>query len=733
MRSSSQPALPILCLSLAALLGCTQETESEPSGGGGGTAPTGPCAPGELALEGTCGGMCPAGQLADENGDCLPAGISTDRCAEGFEWDGEALCDPILPPEPCDPGQMAIPGDTACREVAPCGTEPWGDIPVDGTTVYVDGAYTGGSSAGSAAQPFTTITEGVGAVAAGGMVAVAAGTYNEDLILQGKAVKLWGRCPSMVEVVGTANGTATVFVRSGASGSEVHSLAVTGPNLGVVVSAAENVLVDQVWVHDAGGRGIDVERTLGPAGITVRGSLVEDASDVGIYAQGAPALIEDSQVRGVQAPSGTARGINVQIDTAGGVPAEVTLRRSVVEQIPDTGVRVWGSVLLVEGSVVRDTWSLPTSPYGYGIDVYSDAHPSGRGSATVRQSLVERSEGVGMRFNGADGIVEASVVRDIAPVADNQLAGRAVTADDREGARATLALSWSTLERCTGGLVATGADGTVAGTLIRDQISAGETGRGIQLQDNEAGDQIPIFTLTGVNIDGAQEVGLALIAGQTLVQSTRVGNVAGAGIAVQSYGTRGTATLVGTLVEDVVGVGINVLGADATFDGSAVRNVVAEGLFGRGINVQYSLVTAQRATAVLRHTLVDRANEVGVLIISSDGVVEDSLVRDTGTLESGILGDGLCANSVLGEATLSLLRTTTVGNARVGVSSFGGQVLLADNLIECNTIDLNGEDYSGHQAQFADQGGNVCRCGDAVETCKVLSSSLEPPQAAPEE
>ena len=48
------------------------------------------------------------------------------------------------PRSPARPGLMAVPGDAACRPVMPCGAGRWGDIAVDATTEYVDGAYTGG-------------------------------------------------------------------------------------------------------------------------------------------------------------------------------------------------------------------------------------------------------------------------------------------------------------------------------------------------------------------------------------------------------------------------------------------------------------------------------------------------------------------------------------------------------------------------------------------------------------
>ena len=88
-------------------------------------------------------------------------------CAPGFEHDGEAACVPVLPADPCARGLMAVPGETTCRPVADCGSGDYGDIPVDGSTQHVDAAYAGGNSDGSAASPWTTISEAVAAAAPG--------------------------------------------------------------------------------------------------------------------------------------------------------------------------------------------------------------------------------------------------------------------------------------------------------------------------------------------------------------------------------------------------------------------------------------------------------------------------------------------------------------------------------------------------------------------------------------
>ncbi|HZO15530.1 MAG TPA: hypothetical protein VFB62_19795, partial [Polyangiaceae bacterium] len=241
------------------------------------------------------------------DGSCIRPGIGPDECGAGFAHDGEYGCAPVLPAEPCAPGLMAVPGDAACRPVMPCGAGTWGDIPIDATTVYVDQSYVGADSDGSATKPWARIGDAISGAAPGALIAIAQGSYVGDLRISGKLLRLWGVCPEKVEVVGDIEGGAAVGILNLAEGTEVHGIALRGPSFGVVVTGSREVVLDRLWVHHTGSRGIAVQRDLGPTAATVTSSLVEQCHDAGVRFSGSEGRVEGTLVRETQPRSSDQR------------------------------------------------------------------------------------------------------------------------------------------------------------------------------------------------------------------------------------------------------------------------------------------------------------------------------------------------------------------------------------------------------------------------------------------
>src|SRR5262245_59224136 len=101
------------------LVGCGCGGPDEPAAAAG-------CSPGEVSCDHggcqpaglPCNMPCPPGELPLDGGTCQKAGVPPSACAAGFMPDGNDGCEPILPVDPCFAGEMAVPGETACRPIA---------------------------------------------------------------------------------------------------------------------------------------------------------------------------------------------------------------------------------------------------------------------------------------------------------------------------------------------------------------------------------------------------------------------------------------------------------------------------------------------------------------------------------------------------------------------------------------------------------------------------------------
>jgi hypothetical protein len=476
-------------------------------------------------------GGCDAGALPLDDGGCLAAGVPEALCGAGFESDGAGACRAILPAAPCPSGAMALPGETSCREVAGCGAGTWGDIPLGADTVFVDASYGGGAgtSDGSQQRPFATIGEAFVAANAGATVAIAAGSYAEDLDLFGKPVVLWGVCPSLSEIVATGSGQAALVLRSGTAGSEVHALAVRGPRLGIAVTGAIDVLLDRVWVHDTGDAGIVVEDALGNTAVTVRGALIERASDGGVRVGGAQLLLESSVIRYTQ-PFGTAQsgggGVAAYDTAVAGRRAELSLRDSVIEANRDVGVAVAGADALLERVLVRGT--LPRASdqdAGVGVVVRTNGTSGQPAAVTIRSTVVEDNHAVGVYSYGSTALLEAVTVRHTLANVSDGLFGRGVVgqADTTTGLRTTLTLRSSLIsESIDVGVLLLGTDATVETTRVsatRPRTSDGLFGDGVVIAGEGAEASA---TLRGLVVQDSARAGIGLFGARADVGHTHL-------------------------------------------------------------------------------------------------------------------------------------------------------------------------------------------------------------------
>ncbi|KYF52068.1 hypothetical protein BE08_21325, partial [Sorangium cellulosum] len=613
---------------------------------------------------------------------------------QGFEPDGQRGCAPILPDGACPAGQMAIPGDTACREVAPCGDGEYGSIPVDATTQFVNAAYAGADSDGTRARPWKRIQDGIDNARSGAIVAVAAGRYAEDLLVQSKRIRLWGRCPGLVEVVGTGAEIATVAIsRSAASRSEVRSLAITGPELGLFTTGASDVLAEGVWIHDTGIEGLHVEDTLGPTSVAVRASLIEAAGELAVGLVGSETAIEATVVRNTQ-PGSDSYGMGIVTQPGAQGRATLDLRRSLVEQNRVVGIHILGSDATIEATVVRDTQPNRTGRFGRGLSIEHDPDTRERADVTVRASLLSHNHEFGVFVAASDATMEATVVRDTQPRNDETGGVGIEIEGDGRGGRAALAVRASLLENNhEAGVRIEGSDATLEGTVVRDTQPRrdGAFGRGIEVlstRKERATLALRASLLERNHDTGVLAEGASADIETTVVRGTRPagGGEDGIGIRVQGdreTGERSLLTLRTSLLEQNHYLGAHVLGSDATIEATVVRDTQphGDGTAGHGVAIQAFPATGARAKATLRAVHLSRNHEVGVLVAGSDATIEATVVRDTQANRDGSGGYGVAIQHERGRSEVTIRASSVESNREFGVS-----VHASDATIEATVV-----------------------------------------------
>jgi len=470
-------------------------------------------------------GGCGPGTITLDDGTCQPAGTPPGGCAAGFS-PADVGCIPILPPGPCTEGTMAVPGETRCREIMPCGAGDFGDLELEPDTQHVrTGASVTGAD-GSAANPWPTIQQGLSAAGDGHIVAVAAGTYAEDLVID-KPVRLWGKCPSEVIVRGSSAPEGAIVIENAAGGTELRGLSVRGNSRGVVVLGPD-VVLDRLWVRDTLSQGVAAQNGFGSASFTLRGSLVDGVTDVGVFALGAEVTVEASVVRGTRPTvSGEyGRGIDVEYLPATSTRGRVTVRGSLVEQCREFGIFVSGADAVVEATAVRDIQPAQASDkFGIGVNLKPADGTAERSSLQMTGATIERCVEDGILVASSDATVETASVRDVVQNAAGKLGRGVELAGDPERGRSSLTLRWSLIERAVEiALLSAASDAVIEGTVIRD-VTPGPTplaGRGVTAQPLQGTNSFSSLTMRGSVVERTSDVGVYLIGGTGTVEGVLV-------------------------------------------------------------------------------------------------------------------------------------------------------------------------------------------------------------------
>ena len=699
--------------------GCGDGFTNDGTGGCSAVLPTAPCARNAIALPGDT--------------SCKPVGVIA--CALGFVSDGTGGCTATLPSADCDPGSFAVPGESACHQVSACGTGPWGEIPVDATTLYVDASSKDGGD-GSATKPFVSIGAAVTAARDGAptIIAIASGKYAEN-VTTGKAVKLWGRCPAMVEIHGVDLAAPTIELDG--DGGEMHDLSITGTALGVRTKG-EHVVLDRLWVHDLPRFGVDAES----GSVTVSRSLIEKASITGVSVSSAALTLESSVVRDTEPAADGTLGWGISVVTRVlGRAATLTVRGSIVERNLTTGVYVQGATATIEASLVRDTKPRRSDgQLGRGLDVEDDESTKKQASIALKGSIVERNADQGIFVTGSSATLESSIVRDTKPRPDGTYGrGLYVTEDDVTRLPATVTLRSSLVERNTEvGVYLVGATADIDGSILRDQLP--------RPSDRNGGDAVSAtvsaktktqsqLTLTHSLVDHNTDISIALIGSKATVDSSVIRDTQprpsdekfGRGVALVDEPKtllHAELTLRRSILDHNADSALSLYGSDATLESTLIRDTqpIGDGRFGVGLSAFSDLVDGERSSLTVRGSVFEKNHVASMFLGSADVEVATTVVRDSlvGNVAGGQIGSGILSVLEVGRPAGVLKVHDSLVERVAGVGIFvGGNVATVERCIV--------RDSRPYDTHFGD-GLEVVREDDTdsdVSSLSVVSSIVQ--------
>ena len=685
---------------------------------------------------------CPGGLLAREAGGCIQVGPRA--CPRLWDQDAEADCEigDVLPcPEgwsesddgmycdpgyaDCGPGERALVGG-ACERVVPlpedCPAGPFPDAP-DGATdaVYVSSDSECEIGCGSQAMPYSDINSGLVDSPDGGYLLVAAGNYDEGLLVQ-RPVHVLGLCASKVMIAGAVDvpGDESKVKRAGIAifgtqNVEVSGIAVAAPAAGVAVvesagveltelelTGAEGVALyvgsgsevgaHSLWLHDTvasddaawmTGHGVWAGNG---AALVVLETLIDRSRGAGMHVSGSKTsvTIRNSEIRNTQSTSSAKTGTGMtQTDLA-----VVLVEDSLFSGSTYAGLHVGGQgSLQMRGTQVRKTLPDSSGKGGVGLRATDGS------TATVSNCIFQGNREMGIYVAESGTLLEASaiVVRTTAPNILGEF-GHGMEVAQGAGARVQGCL----LEHNTVvGLLATDSNTQfeVAATVVRGTKpnSANEGGHGIEASwGATATASSCLVEANGVIGVAVWNVGTHLELLGTVVRDTEpLGSGQGGHGMTAANGC--TAAIHGSLLEGNTGFGIGAWDQGTKFEVSAtvVRDTMADSSGGG-----HGMELLDGAVATVSASRFEHNLEVGVWLDGSGTHLEmsDTVVRDTLPTPAGEFGHGLHVGNG-GAAALSGCRFES--NSNVGISLIDAGALLELSATVVRETNPNSEGNGG--------------------------------------
>jgi hypothetical protein len=540
------------------------------------------------------------------------------------------------------------------------------------------GAPAGGT--GTRDAPFDRIADALAVASAGSVVAVAAGTYAEDIVVP-TGVTVWGACAAQTTLAGAASAEAIVTIDN--ADAVLRDLTISGEQAGVWVATAparvalRGVVIEGVRLAGISAADADVTledvaiRALRPSSSgaygrglhLARGTLaadrvvIEDALDVGVFLAEADARLTDVAVLGTgPQPADGARGHGLH-----GQFARITVERATFEDNHRVGLTTGGDggELRVTDLVVRRT--LLSNESSRALDVEQGSH------LAMSRVLITDHEDLGLLVH--NGSVEASDVLVARTTSGAEgLTGRGIALQLSPGAMSRVLVAGAV----DMGVFVAGfaSDVTLEDVTVRD-VALGRSpeeasGIGIACQHGATA------ALSRVLVEGAESSGLYAGTPDTDMTVTDF-VVRRSGSALYSRGVSSTFGAVVRLGRGVV-EGYDEIGLLVAADGAflrgedlTIRDTTGDGSVAARVG---RAVSAQMGSRLeLARVAIERVGDSGIACVGPDAScsAEDVTITDVAAAPTGHFGRGVYAQDAsLDLSRASIRRATEVGLAAQG-------------------------------------------------------------------
>lgn len=586
-------SLPPLALGLVLLACASDPAATTPPGT---TTPNVVCEEGERAAGDVCAPIfpeqetpCPTGTRV-ELGSPTCVAVGPGACPEGFAPHTSGWgCRPVVPETACTgPSRDAL-GERTCVPLGSCSAA----APPE-ATIFVDASFTTVD-----ATHVKTIGEALVAATDGATIAIAKGTYPENLTIR-KNVTIVGRCAGEVIVEG-ATDRPTAAIDAGAVVT-LRGLAIRGGRRGVTIAGPRAV--------------VNLDAMLFEGNQEAAISAVELAAVKG----------KNVVVRGTlpTGPSAITNGVFTDVE------GTVTLEDSAIVGAADAAVgATGGGIVTLRRTVVRDTIPRPDKVGGVGARAFEE------GRVELVESTIMRSRGTAIiagRTKGTMSVVRSSIVDttiDNRPtyetgnaVAINdsaRLEMKASTVADNVAAGVFVGKGGASAKIENSAIVATRAEGQTAGGLgvgvaenatveVLDTVVHGSALVAMQASGKDA--KLAVTRCLVADTRGSSNTSKRVPAGRG---GTAVVSIRGASVDVTS------STLVGSReVSAAAGNAGSRLSLTKTFVTNTMPNAAGE--FGHGV-----MALAGTSVTVTRSVVASSAG-VAVVFANGNGVVSRSLI-----------------------------------------------------------------------------------------------------------